>query len=188
MKHTFWIGLGLVIVLIISSCKGGKKDDTLPLGEAGESQVTLFAPIPSFKRILATLDQLDLRDISAAVPAKIYKTKPDTARNSFALGVLTADAIISTRVRNKTNLMAIANEMIRSTSLLNLEAEVSQLNDDIKTFVAKEKWYELEQALIKHKNVVENKLWERGDLDRYTLLKLGGWTEAANRMSWLIKR
>ncbi|MBM4403412.1 MAG: hypothetical protein FJ042_03360 [Candidatus Cloacimonetes bacterium] len=188
MKKPIWIVIVLIMVLAISACKDKKKDDTLPVGEEGESQVTLFAPLPSFKAVFTALDQLESRDISAAIPTDMYKTKQDPYRNSFALGVLTADAIIAVRGRNKSKLMTIANEMKRITTLLNLEAEVPQLNDDIKTLVEKEQWSELEQTLDKHKKVVEDKLWEREDLDQYTLMVLGGWTEAANRVSWLINR
>ncbi len=186
MKTKYLFIIGLVAVFVVSACKGKPKDETLPLGEAGETQVTLYAPLPSYKTVFTALDQLEVRDISAAVPNHLYKVKQDPPRNSFALGVLTADAVIAARGRNKTKLMAIANEMMRITTLLNLEAEVSHLGDDIKNLVEQDKWDELEQSLDKHKNVVEDRLWEREDLDQYTLMALGGWTEAMNNVSWLI--
>ncbi len=186
MKTKYLFIFGLVVVFVVSACKGKPKDETLPLGEAGETRVTKFAPLPSFKTVFAASDQLEVRDLSASVPKHLYKVKQDPPRHSFALGVLTADAVIAARGRNKTKLMAIANEMMRITTLLNLEAEVSQLGDDIKNLVEQDKWDELEQSLDKHKKVVEDKLWEREEFDQYTLMVLGGWTEAVNSVSWLI--
>lgn len=51
-----------------------------------------------------------------------------------------------------------------------------------------QKWEELEQALDTHKKMVEDKLWEMESYDNYTLMLMGGWVEAANRVAWLINK
>jgi hypothetical protein len=35
---------------------------------------------------------------------------------------------------------------------------------------------------------VEDKLWDSESYDNYTLMLMGGWVEAANRVAWLIKQ
>jgi hypothetical protein len=72
------------------------------------------------------------------------------------------------------------------TSLLDLESEVNRLGDQMKKMIENEEWEELDKALDFHKGDVEGKLWENENFDNYTLMLLGGWVEAANRVAWLI--
>ena len=78
--------------------------------------------------------------------------------------------------------------MMDLTALLGLENEVNQMSAELKKLIEKEQWTELEAALDNHKKNVEDKLWEMESFDNYTLMLLGGWIEAANRVAWLIKQ
>ena len=184
MKLNVLLSLLVIILLVVSGCSK-KESKTLPDKEIAK-QIVPFAPLPSFQSIFKSLDYLNAKDIAVAIPNELYKTKQEPARNAFALGVLTADGIIAARGRNKSKLIIIANEMTNLTTLLNLEGEINALADDMKTLIEKEQWVELEKALEKYKNDVESMLWERADYDTYTLLILGGWSEAANRVAWII--
>lgn len=183
MKTRIIIAMVLIVILALGACK--KKVEQLPSEELIQQTIT-FAPLPSFKEVYIALDQVQVKDISAAVPATIYKTKQEEVRNAFSLGLLTADAVLAAKGRNKDKLSEISASMMNLTSLLALESEVNRLGDQMKKMIENEQWEELDKALDFHKADVEGKLWESENFDNYTLMLLGGWIEAANRVAWLI--
>ncbi|GAB1468327.1 hypothetical protein MASR2M64_10440 [Candidatus Cloacimonadota bacterium] len=185
MKTRLIIVLTVLVLVSIMGCK--KKADTLPAEEVSAA-ITTYAPLPTFKEVFRVLDQLQVKDITAAIPATLYKTKQEEVRNAFSLGVLTADATLAAKGRNKARLGDISSQMMNLTALLGLENEVNQMGADMKTLIEKEKWEDLEKALDVHKQKVEDKLWDSESYDNYTLMLMGGWVEAANRVAWLIKQ
>jgi len=76
--------------------------------------------------------------------------------------------------------------MMSLTGLLGLESEVNRLGDEMKTMIEKSDWDGLDKALDFHKEDVESALWEAENYDNYTLMLMGGWIEAANRIAWLV--
>ncbi|MDY0151245.1 MAG: hypothetical protein RBS43_03110 [Candidatus Cloacimonas sp.] len=185
MKTRFIIVLAIVILLGIVGCK--KKAQTTPSTETAAA-ITTYAPLPAFKEVFRVLDQIQVKDISAAIPTTLYKAKQEEVRNAFSLGLLTADATLATKGRNKARLSDISAQMMNLTTLLGLESEVNQMGADLKTLIEKEKWEDLELTLDAHKKKVEDKLWDMESYDNYTLMLMGGWMEAANRVAWLIKQ
>jgi len=183
MNKRLFIAIVLVIMLALVACK--QKDAEIPAGTESGS-ITTFAPLPSFREVYAALDQVQVRDISAAVPSTTYKTRQEEVRNAFSLGLLTADAVLAAKGRDKGKLADISAQMMSLTSLLGLESEVNRLGDEMKTMIEREDWENLDKALDFHKADVESKLWESENFDNYTLMLLGGWIEAANRVAWLI--
>ncbi len=183
MNRRLIIGMIMIVILGLFACKQ-KAADT-PGGETEQGSTT-FAPLPSFKDVYSALDQIKVRDISAAVPSSVYQTRQEEVRNAFSLGLLTADAVLAAKGRDKGKLSDISAQMMNLTSLLGLESEVNRLGDEMKTMIEREDWENLDKALDFHKADVENKLWESENFDNYTLMLLGGWIEAANRVAWLI--
>lgn len=176
----------LLVALLLSSfaCKK-KTNDTLPSDEIAAGIVS-FAPLPSFKSVYEVLDQLNVKDISSAVPHELFKTKQEEMRNAFSLGVLTADAILAARGRNSAKLKDISSQMMNLTGLLGLDTELSQMGDELKGMIEKQEWDKLDAALDHYKESVENTLWQNENFDNYSLMILGGWIEAANRVAWLV--
>lgn len=185
MKTRIVLAILLIALLLVFACK--KKTDNLPSDEVA-AEVTAFAPLPSFKEVYVALDQLKTKDISDALPAKVFTTKQEEMRNAFSLGLLTADAVLAAKGRNKTKLSDISSQMMVLTALLSLEEQVSRLSDSIKSLIEKEQWSDLDKALDQHKSEVEAKLWESENYDNYTIMLLGGWIEAANRVAWLLSQ
>lgn len=183
MKTRIVIAMVLILILGMVACK--KKVEQTPSEDVSQL-VTTFAPLPSFKEVYIALDQIQVKDIAAAVPSTIYKTKQEEVRNAFSLGLLTADAVLAAKGRNKSKLSDISASMMNLTSLLALESEVNRLGDQMKKLIENEEWEELDKTLDFHKGDVEGKLWENENFDNYTLMLLGGWIEAANRVAWLI--
>lgn len=152
MKTRIILAILLITMILSVACK--KRDNSKPDPSIAE-QVVTFAPLPSFKEVYEVLDQLQTKDISAAVPKELYKTNQDEIRNSFSLGLLTADAVLAAKGRNSNKLKDISASMMNLTSLLALEAEVNQLGDDMRTMIEKQQWEELDAALDAHKKSVE---------------------------------
>lgn len=176
----------LLVALLLSSfaCKK-KTNDALPSDEIAAGIVS-FAPLPSFKMVYEVLDQLNAKDISSAVPHELYKTNQEEMRNAFSLGVLTADAILAARGRNSAKLKDISSQMMNLTGLLGLDTELNKMGDEMKGMIEKQEWDKLDKALDYYKESVENQLWQNENFDNYTLMILGGWVEAANRVAWLV--
>jgi hypothetical protein len=185
MRTRLFVILAVVILIGLVGCK--KKAKTMPSKET-TAAITTYAPLPTFKEVFRALDQLQAKDISSAIPTKLYKTKQEEVRNAFSLGLLTADATLAAKGRNKARLTDISSQMMNLTTLLGLESEVNQMGADLKTLIEKEKWDDLEATLDAHKKKVEDKLWEMESYDNYTIMLMGGWVEAANRVAWLINQ
>lgn len=185
MRTKIIVILTIVLLSAFVGCK--RKADTMPSPET-TAAITTYAPLPTFKEVFRVLDQLQAKDISAAIPTKLYKTKQEEVRNAFSLGLLTADATLAAKGHNKNKLSDISSAMMNLTTLLGLESEVNQMGADLKTLIEKEQWQELESTLDAHKKKVEDKLWEMESYDNYILMLMGGWVEAANRVAWLLKQ
>jgi len=185
MRTRLYFMLAIVILVCLAGCK--KKADTMPSKET-TAAITTYAPLPTFKEVFRVLEQLQAKDISSAIPTKLFKTKQEEVRNAFSLGLLTADATLAAKGHDKARLSDISSQMMNLTTLLGLESEVNQMGADLKTLIEKEKWDDLEATLDVHKKRVEDKLWEMESYDNYTIMLMGGWVEAANRVAWLIKQ
>ncbi len=187
MKRIFTVATLILVMLALISCKPKTDKSKLP-DESMSKQITTFAPLPSFKEVFKTIDLFETKDIDAATKNPIFKSKQEVPRNSFALGLLTADAIIASRTRNKKRMIELSAEMMKLTTMIGLESEFNRLGDDIKTMIEKEYWDDLDLALDTLKREVEDKLWDTGEFDNYSLMLLGGWTQALNRMAYIISR
>jgi len=185
MKRMLLIFLAILISLSVVSCKGRKEAAKLP-DEAIKSQVPTYAPLPSFKEVFRALGEVPAKDYAAVIPQTLFKTKQEEPRNAFALGVLTADAVMAAKARNKKRLSDISVEMMNLTTLLRLEDEINRMGAELKTLIENEKWEELDASLDGVKKSVEDKLWELENYEHYTLMILGGWTEALGNVSKLL--
>jgi hypothetical protein len=176
----------LVIILILTGCKSGEKDK-LPDGNQPPTPI-VYSPLPPFHEIFRILDYLKLGDYDQAIDEKIFTTRQETGQAAFALGVLTADGIISVRGHNKTKLNAIAEEMIKISNFLGLDNSILRLADQLKELISNDNWVELEKALEYYKTEVEGTLYQSQQYDQFTMMQMGGWVEGINRISWFVNR
>ncbi|MDP8231700.1 MAG: hypothetical protein P9L91_03415 [Candidatus Zophobacter franzmannii] len=143
-------------------------------------------PLPSFKELFTKLDYLKDADYTKSLPKEIYTVEPTVYQASFALGVLTADAILSVQAKNKTNLIDISQKMIEYSNLVGIDEQVLKLADELKNYIEKEAWTMLEESLDKYHRDVQSGLWKAKRYDVFTLMQLGGWMEGLNRISYLV--
>ncbi len=176
----------IVILLFVYGCKS-KEAQKMP--DANQQTTPfVYAPLPPFHEVFKILDFLKLGDYNQAVEDKIFATKQETGHSAFALGVLTADGIISVRGHNKTKLNAIAEEMIRISNFLGLDESILRLADQLKELISNDQWEELEKALENYKNEVEGTLYQSQQYDQFTMMQVGGWTEGINRIAWFVNK
>ena len=185
MKRTILIFLAILMAVTIVSCKGKKEAAKLP-DDSIKAQVATYAPLPSFKEVFRALGEVPTKDYSGVIPQKLYQTKQEASRNAFALGVLTADAVMAAKARNKARLSEISEGMMNLTTLLNLEDEINRMGANLKTLIEQEKWDDLDASLDQVKKSVEDKLWALENYEYYTLMILGGWTEALGNVSRML--
>jgi hypothetical protein len=167
-------------------CKS-KEAEKMPDANA-QTTPFVYAPLPPFQEIFKILDYLKLNDFNQAVDEKAFTVKQETGHSAFALGVLTADGIISVRGHNKTKLNAIAEEMIRISNFLGLDESILSLADQLKELINNDQWEELEKALEHYKNEVEGTLYQSQQYDQFTMMQIGGWTEGINRIAWFVNK
>lgn len=184
MKKGLICILTVLCVMILISCKG-KVDQKMP--DSGQQTTPfIYAPLPPFSDVFRILDYLKLADYDKAIDDKVFSTPQEIGRSAFALGVLTADGIISVRGHNKTKLSAISEQMIKISNFLGLDENVLRLADQLKELISNDQWEELEKALEYYKNEVEGTLFQSQQFDQFTMMQIGGWTEGINRISWFI--
>jgi hypothetical protein len=178
--------LMVVTVLLMVGCKSkdaGKMPDSNQ-----QSTPFVYAPLPPFSEIFKILDYLKMADYDKAVDEKVFVTKQEVGHAAFALGILTADGIISVRGHNKTKLNAIAEEMIKISNFLGLDESILRLADQLKELINTDQWDELEKALEYYKNEVEGTLYQSQQYDQFTMMQIGGWTEGINRIAWFVDK
>lgn len=179
------IVISLLLILVIAF--GCKSKDSGKMPQAGQQTTPfVYAPLPPFSKVFMILDYLKLNDFNQAVDDKIFTAPQEIGHSAFALGVLTADGIISVRGHNKTKLNAIAEEMIRISNFLALDESILSLADQLKELVNSDQWEDLEKALEHYKMEVEGNLYQSKQYDQFTMMQIGGWTEGINRIAWLV--
>lgn len=171
------------ISLLLFAC--GKKEE---IKEPQGSVTTEFRKfsLPLFAELFNTLDHLQKADFDKSLKAQYKTESSDVFIASYNLGVLTADAIIATKSRNKSKLSEIANAMIDYSKLIGVKEDVQKLSDELLNLIQQDKWEELQTSLDKYKSQIEISLYETQQYDLLTLVQIGGWTEGLNRICYLI--
>ncbi len=179
MKRIILILLASLMLLTLASCKGRRDAAKMPTDEI-KAQIATYAPLPSFKEAFRLLDDLKAKDYAPSLSDKLYRVQPELHNNAFALGVLTADVVFAAKARNKNQLTAASAELKKLGNLMGFQEEIKRLDSLLPGYIKQGKWSEVEKTLDFLKKRLEDKLWELEDYEYYTLMILGGWTEALN--------
>ncbi|MDD3049573.1 MAG: hypothetical protein PHR06_00335 [Candidatus Cloacimonetes bacterium] len=173
----------LLIALLLVGCGGKeKKAEATPTAKIE----FYFAPLPPFAKLFSKLDYIETTEFDSAVSSENYKVEQDVLKSAFALGVLSADAVVLTKARNKTKLAAISQAMIEYSKLIAIDEDVLMLADELQSLIKADEWDKLENALDKYKSKVELSLYDSQEYDLFTLLQLGGWVEGLNKTCFLL--
>jgi hypothetical protein len=185
MKRITLILLAILLVLALTSCKGRRDAAKMPTDEI-KAQIATYSPLPSFKEAFRLLEDFQTKDYAPGISNQLYRIKPQGPYNAFALGVLTADAAMAAKARNKKQLTSVSAEMMNLCSLMGLETDVKRLSTLLTSNLQQGKWNDVEKTLDYMKKTLEDKLWELEDYEYYTLMILGGWTETLNSLGRLL--
>ncbi|MBN2828706.1 MAG: hypothetical protein JXR56_00125 [Candidatus Cloacimonetes bacterium] len=181
-KIVFWILIVAVLGTFASGCTKKEK----PVQTQNIQSEWRNFPLPSLKKLLSDLDYLKNADFSKSLPTEIYSVEETVYQASFALGVHTADAILSVKARNKTVLIELSQKMIEYSNLVGIDEQVLKLADELKGYIEQEDWAKLEDSLEKYQLEVQSSLYKAKRYDVFTLMQLGGWMEGLNRISYLV--
>lgn len=179
VKKFIW---AMIIISLVVAC--AKKEQEVA-DEVLEARFYLTY-LPSFEQTFASLDFLEVSDFDSALQMESYSVMPDVYRRAFALGVLSADAVIAVKARNQAVLQDITTSMIDYSRFLGISQDILMLADELSELVENNQWMELKQSLDKYKESVELSLYEKREYDLFTLLQLGGWTEGLNSITFLL--
>ena len=185
MKNRLFLILAFMTLILFFGCKG-REAQKMPDGPPPTPFI--YAPLPPFHEVFQILDYLKLGDYNLAIEEKVFSSRPETGQAAFALGVLTADGIISVRGHNKSKLNDIAEEMIKLSNFLGLDESILRLADQLKELISEDQWEELEKAMEYYKSEVEGSLYQSQQYDQFTMMQLGGWVEGINRIAWFVNR
>jgi hypothetical protein len=181
MLKKILIIIGLSLILFACAKKEEAKE---PVGTV-TTEFRKFS-LPLFAELFNTLDHLQKADFDKSLKAQYKTESSDVFIASYNLGLLTADAIIATKSRNKSKLSEIANAMIDYSKLIGVKEDVQKLSDELLNLIQQDKWDELQSSLDKYKSQIEISLYETQQYDLLTLVQIGGWTEGLNRICYLI--
>lgn len=179
MKRIITLLLAGLLLLSLASCKGRKDAAKMPTDEI-KAQIATYAPLPSFKEAFRLLETLQARDYAPSLNTQPYRVRSEKHNDAFALGVLTADVVLAAKARNSKQLTATSTELMKLGKLLGFQEEVKRLEGILPSYIRQGKWDEIDKALDSLKKRLEDSLWEQQDYECYTLMLLGGWTEALN--------
>ena len=181
----------ILIVLIIGAflfgCSSKKENESTQ--KQGDVDIEFYhAPLPKFSQVYSKLDHLETDDFDEAIGEDIFEAKNDVYRSAFALGVLSSDAILTSKARNSSKLNNIAQAMIEYSKMVEVDKDILKLADELKTLIDQEKWNTLETTLDQYKKEVELSFYESKEYDLFTMLQLGGWVEGLNRITFLLDK
>ncbi len=179
----------IVMALVFVACQAEKKQETAqnePVKEKAAESEFYYFPLPSFQDVFGKLDYLTPADFGKFVPEDYSRVDNDEAKAAFALGSLSADAILVTKSRNRTKLLNIAQEMIFYSKAFIVEERILQLADKLKKKVETDSWDELQATLDDDKQGVINALYDAREYDYFILMQLGGWVEGLYQTAMLL--
>ncbi len=178
----------LTIAILVWGC-GQKKKETEKVATPAPAEEIESVPIlylPPFQTLFTTLNVLETSAFDAALQEEELLPGKDIYISAYALGALTAKAIIATKSRSKSMLKKYASQMIDYSNLIGIHDEILKLADELNEQIKNDDWVTLEKTLDKYKVKVEANLHGMSDYDTLTILQVGGWTEGLNRICYIL--
>ncbi|MBI9032679.1 hypothetical protein JEZ13_11850 [bacterium] len=190
------ISLLLMLILLVTLIGCGEKAGEKGQMNEGESetkeldpnQTEVFQirqdPLP-FEVVIKSLRPVG-KEIAKQTPAKAFRVSENPYDQSFAIGVISADAVMAISSQDETKLRSYTEVLIEYSKNIGLKDEILMMADEIQSVLGTnnaDKWERLEELIIKYQIEVELALYEADMLDQFTLMQLGGWSEGLYRIS-----
>lgn len=183
------ISVLVVMVLLVAFGCGQKAE--VKVEETGEKKVVVSSeirmdPLP-FKKVMGSISSLS-KELAVLTPKSAYTVSEDIYKQSFAIGVISADAIMCISSREEDKIKSYTETLIAYSKNIGIKDEILKMADDIQIVLAgndETKWSKLEKLVLEYQRVVELAFYQEEMLDQYTLMQLGGWAEGLNKISQL---
>ena len=141
-------------------------------------------PLP-FKNVLESLKPV-AKELAQQTPTAPYQVSENVYEQSFAIGVISADAVMAISSRDESKLKGYTELLIEYSKNIGLKDEILKMADEIQYVLGnneQDKWESLEKLIYNYQTEVELAFYQEEMLDQYTLMQLGGWSEGLYRIT-----
>jgi hypothetical protein len=182
----------LIFIVLLTTFACSKKEETKVEEKKGNENIDKqFSGIRSdylpFKEVINGLADVS-KSLGSITPNESFNVDQNVYKQSLALGVVSADAVLTIRSREEDKLKGYTEKLIEYSKNIGLKDDILKMAAEIQNTLSKKdasKWDELEKLVLDYQNKVENILYKEGMFDQYTLMQMGGWTEGLYRLTSL---
>lgn len=185
MRKVISVLLVLIVLIALIACGGKKENKTDEATESFDYQIRMD-PLP-FKNVLESLRPV-AKELALQTPTEAYRVSENVYEQSFAIGVISADAVMAISSKDESKLKGYTEVLMEYSKNIGLKDEILKMADEIQFVLgnnADDKWAQLEKLIINYQEQVELTFYEEEMLDQYTLMQLGGWSEGLSRITAL---
>lgn len=175
----------LVLILLIAIIGCGEKSET----KTAENTEAVTNPIRTdelpFQTVMEGLRPVS-KELATQLPADAYKVSENVYEQSFAIGVISADAVMAISSHDNSKLKGYTEVLMEYSKNIGLKDEILKMADEIQSVLSQNddgKWEKLEKLIINYQTEVQYALYDAEMFDQFTLMQLGGWSEGLNRIT-----
>lgn len=187
MRRSISAILVLIVLFALLGCGEKKQAETAKKEDVKTESVDYqirMDPLP-FKNVLESLRPVS-KELALQTPTEAYKVSENVYEQSFAIGVISADAVMAISSRDESKLKGYTELLIEYSKNIGLKDEILKMADEIQYVLGNnenDKWDNLEKLIFEYQTQVELAFYQEEMLDQYTLMQLGGWSEGLYRIS-----
>lgn len=185
MRKLITAMLVLIVLTALVGCGEKTKKSGVSKNGSVDYQIRMD-PLP-FKNVTESLKPV-AKELAFYTPKEAYKVSENVYEQSFAIGVISADAVMAISSREESKLKAYTETLVGYSKNIGLKDEILKMADEIQMVLSTgdvNKWGHLEKLIIQYQIEVETAFYQEGMLDQYTLMQLGGWAEGLNSITAL---
>jgi hypothetical protein len=187
MRRSISAILVLIVLFAFIGCGEKSKSDEAVTDQVKTESMDFqirMDPLP-FKNVLESLRSVS-KELAQQTPTEAYKVSENVYEQSFAIGVISADAVMAISSRDESKLKAYTELLIEYSKNIGLKDEILKMADEIQYVLENNdanKWEHLEKLIYEYQTQVELAFYQEEMLDQYTLMQLGGWSEGLYRIT-----
>lgn len=187
MRRSISAILVLIVLFAFIGCGEKSKSDEAVTDQVKTESMDFqirMDPLP-FKNVLESLRSVS-KELAQQTPTEAYKVSENVYEQSFAIGVISADAVMAISSRDESKLKAYTELLIEYSKNIGLKDEILKMADEIQYVLGNNdanKWEHLEKLIYEYQTQVELAFYQEEMLDQYTLMQLGGWSEGLYRIT-----
>ncbi len=175
----------LVLIVLVALVACGEKSETkTPANEEAVQNPIRVDELP-FKTVIEGLRPV-AKELALQTPVNAFKVSENIYEQSFAIGVISADAVLAISSKDDTKLKGYTEVLIEYSKNIGLKDEILKMADEIQSVLSNNeetKWEQLEKLILEYQTQVQYALYDAVMYDQFTLMQLGGWSEGLNKIT-----